>query len=91
VKIFKIDSGNLPPELIYENNISTKGWSSHGFERNQIDGKYTEGYLERKITYSPVLNPGIYRVEVSTIKDIPNFFGTPSYLLMWKPLPFWSF
>ena len=74
VKIHKLDTGNLPPELIYENTISTKDRYAHGFERKQTDGNY----LRQIIVID--LKTGIYRVEANTIEDRPEFSGTPSYL-----------
>ncbi len=77
IKILKLlDTGNPPPELIYEGTISTSNsyagvgtwWppSGHG------------AFLREIIAID--LKPGIYRVEVNTIEDRPEFSGTPSYL-----------
>ncbi len=77
IKIFKLlDTGNTPPELIYEGTVSTSNsyagvgtwWppSGHG------------AFLREIIAID--LKPGIYRVEANTIEDRPEFSGTPSYL-----------
>lgn len=74
IKILKLDAGNLPPEIIYENTITTEHYYAHGFERKQTDGNFN-----REITTID-LKPGIFRIEASTIKESPEFSGTPSYL-----------
>ena len=74
VKIHKLDTGDLPPELIYEDTIITKHHYAHGYEWKQTDGEY----LREIIAID--LKPGIYRVEANTIEDRPEFSGTPSYL-----------
>jgi hypothetical protein len=80
IKIFKLDNENLPPALIYDNTISTKHYYVHGFERKQTDGNYCREIIAID------LKPGIYKVEVNTIEDRPEFSGTPSYLRIgWHP------
>jgi hypothetical protein len=74
MKIVKQDSGNSPPKLIYENTVLTEHCFAHGFERKQTDGNFLRQILAID------LKPGIYRVEASTIKDSPEFSGTPTYL-----------
>jgi len=74
VKIYKLDTGNLSPKLIYENTISTKDCYAHDYERKQSDGNFL-----RKIIVID-LKQGLYRVEANTIEDRPEFSGTPSYL-----------
>jgi hypothetical protein len=74
VKIFKLDTGSLPSELIYENTITTKYCYRHGYEWKQTDGNYIREII------AVDLKPGIYRVEANTIEDRPEFSGTPSYL-----------
>jgi hypothetical protein len=68
IKISKLDTGSLPPELIYENTILTKGMYVAAF------GNYRREIIEID------LKPGIYRVEANTIENRPEFSGTPSYL-----------
>ncbi|MCX5864587.1 MAG: DUF5625 family protein [Deltaproteobacteria bacterium] len=76
LKILKLDAGSLPPELIYEDTMSTKEHYAHGFERDQKNGSY-----DREIVTID-LQPGIYRVVANTIKDSQEFSGTPSQLLI---------
>ena len=68
LKISKLDSGSLPPQLIYENTILTKGMYASCFRE----------YLREIIAID--LKPGIYRVEANTIEDRPEFLGAPTYL-----------
>ena len=68
LKIFKLDSGSLPPELLYEDAIMTEGKYAAAFEK----------YLREIIAID--LKPGIYRVEANTLEDRPEFSVTPSYL-----------
>ena len=68
LKIIKLDTGSIPPEVIYENTILTHGTYASGF-----------GEHDREII-AVDLKPGIYRVEANTIEDRPEFSGTPSYL-----------
>jgi len=68
IKIIKLDAGNLPSELKYENTITTNGYFAHA-----------SGYYLRRIIAID-LKPGIYRVEANTIEDRPAFSGTPSHL-----------
>ena len=74
LKISKLDSGSLPPELIYEDTILTKGKYAAAAEWKKGDGEF----LREIIAID--LKPGIYRVEANTIEDRPEFTGTPSYL-----------
>lgn len=66
----KIAEKDVPLELIYEETIITAGAYAWG---------QTSGYCLRKITEIN-LKPGIYRVEVNTIEDRPEFAGKPSFL-----------
>ncbi|MGD0022638.1 MAG: DUF5625 family protein [Smithellaceae bacterium] len=75
IKIYKLDTGNLPLPLIYEKTIATKHCYAHGFDSS----KKREGNYRREII-AINLKPGMYRVEVNTIEDRPEFSGTPSYL-----------
>jgi hypothetical protein len=68
LKISKPDTGSLLPKLIYEDTILTHGTYAGAF-----------GYHLREIIAID-LKPGIYRVEVNTIEDRPEFLGTPTYL-----------
>ncbi|MCX5848626.1 MAG: DUF5625 family protein [Deltaproteobacteria bacterium] len=74
IKIYKLNTEIISPELIYENTIVTKKRYAHGFERKQTDGNYTREIIAIN------LKSGIYRVEANTIKDSPEFSGTPTYL-----------
>lgn len=74
IKILKLETRNLPEELIYENTILTQKCYAHGFERNETDGNF-----DREIITID-LKPGIYRVEAKTIKDSPDFSSTSTYL-----------
>jgi hypothetical protein len=74
IKIYKLNTETIPPELIYENTILTEKRYSHDFEHDQTNGNY----LREIIAIN--LKPGIYRVEANTIEDRPEFSGTPSYL-----------
>jgi hypothetical protein len=80
IKIFKLDTGGLPPELKYEDTILTKHHYAQAYDRIQTDGNF--------LRYIAVvaLKPGIYRVEANTIEERPEFSGTPSYLKIgWHP------
>jgi hypothetical protein len=68
LKISKLNTGNLPPKLIYEDKILTHGIYASAF-----------GEHDREIIAID-LKPGIYRVEANTIEDRPEFLGTPTYL-----------
>ena len=74
LKIIKLDTGNSPPELKYEDTITTNGTYAHAYEWKQTN----ENYLRKIIAID--LKPGIYRVEANTIEDRPKFSETPSYL-----------
>ena len=80
IKISRSNPGQ-PSESIYDSLIETQGTYAHGFDmKNQANGDY-----EREIIAVNLL-PGIYLVEANTIKDSPEFSGTPTYLLMeWHP------
>ena len=68
LKISKLDTGSLPPELIYENTILTKHYYGQAY-----------GYFEREII-AINLKPGMYRVEANAMEDRPEFLGTQTYL-----------
>jgi hypothetical protein len=74
VKIYKLDTGNSKAELTSENTVSTINYFVQGFEHNPENGFY-----DREIVVVN-LKPGIYRVEANTIKETPEFSGTPTYL-----------
>jgi hypothetical protein len=79
LKIIKLNTGNLPSKLIYENTITTKHSYAGCPQKKKGDGCYSR---EIKNIY---LESGIYRVEASTIEDKPEFSGTQSYLKIEYP------
>jgi len=78
LRILNIDNKELPPKLIHEYTVLTQNQYSHG----------ARDYWRELSRIA--LTQGIYRVEVSTIKEIPEFSGISTYIQMSKPIPFWS-
>lgn len=77
IKIYKLNTENLPPKLIYESSILTGGYYAHDYDCDR--GRTVDECYFRKIT-TINLKPGVYRVEANTIKNTSEFAGRPSYL-----------
>lgn len=78
----KITITKIYPEkktkIIYDKTINSEGRYAHGFV-NKFDG-----YYEREIT-TIFLEPGTYKVEAKTIKNIQEFSGIKTHLLItWR-------
>ena len=69
IKIIRLETGK-DSETVYDDIIETQGIYSIG------SGDFTRDIIIID------LKPGIYRVEANTIKDSPEFKGTPSHLLI---------
>jgi hypothetical protein len=72
LKIYRTSS-EKNPEPIFERTVRTEGAYGHGFGRGE-DGNY------RRMITSVGLQPGLYRVQVTSTEDAPEFVGTPSHL-----------
>lgn len=69
IKLIRLESGK-DTEAVYDGTVETQGTYAFG------SGNFTRDIIIVD------LKPGIYRVEASTIKDSPEFTGTPSHLLI---------
>jgi hypothetical protein len=68
------------PETIYEESVETKSQYAHGFSEIKFHGNY------RRMIAVVALKPGLYRVHVNTMRESPEFAGTPSHFkIEWHP------
>lgn len=75
LRIMRLEDGK-EHETVYEGTVETMAIYAKGFEQERGAGFFSRRIIEIK------LKPGIYQVEASTIKDSPEFTGTPSYFLI---------
>jgi len=77
--ISKIDLEKNTSIILVDQIIDTQGKYVHGFEKKDGDGFY-----EREIIITD-LEPGVYRVEANTIKDLKELSGTTVFLkITWR-------
>jgi uncharacterized protein DUF5625 len=74
LKLFRVEAGSNS-EQIYDGTVETQSHYVHGFGKND-DGNY------KRMIASIDLKPGLYRVHLNTIKDSPEFVGTPSHVII---------
>jgi len=73
LKVLRIQPGSNP-ESIYEGSVETKSSFVHGFTETKFHGNY------RRMIEVIALKPGLYRLQVRTIKESPELVGTLSHI-----------
>lgn len=81
LEIVRIDGDSSEgSKVIYKDTVESQGHYVHGFTEIKFNGHY------RRMLISIALKPGLYRVHVNTIRDSPEFVGTPTHLkIEWHP------
>jgi hypothetical protein len=59
---------------VVDKTVDVQGSYRHGFTAVKFSGNYN------RMIVPVVLKPGTYRVQLQTIKELPEFSGIPSYL-----------
>lgn len=73
LKVLRVVAG-ANPEPIFDGTVETQSHPVHGFSEKRFHGNY------RRMIAVIALEPGLYRLQVHTIKEGLEFAGTPSHV-----------